>query len=144
MPEIICAEIAHRAGFRTSVGNWISPDGSLITGRNYEEHHWETLVRYLGHEPETENNLQYMHGKVQEGFIRLVFRADVLFQVSCDDIEQIWDDRPNHRMMMEVLEKLRDLSDMDVHIFSERFYVIGKAKDIADHRLDRLQTRVNK
>ncbi len=144
MPEIICAEIAHRAGFSVSVGNWIAPDGALITGHNYEEHHWETLVRYLGHEPEVENNLQYMHEKVNEGFIRLVFRIDVLFQVGHKEMNDIWNDQPNNKAMIEVLKRLSDLVDTDIHIFSEHFYVIGKANDIADHKMDGLQVRINK
>lgn len=140
MSEIICEEIAHKAGFVVSVGNWIAPDGGLILGENYDEHHWETIIRHLGSLPETENNLQWMNDQVDKGFIRLVFRADVMLQVGCRELSEIWSDEPNYKSMMKVLGRLKDIQG-DIHIFSKDFYTIGKAEDIVDKNIDRLQIR---
>jgi len=141
--EIICEKVAHKAGFIVSVGNWIAPDGSLIVGKNYEEHHWETIVRHLGSEPDAENNLQWMNEKVDEGFIRLVFRVDVMFQVGCLEVDEIWSESPNFKTLMKVLARLYDIRG-DIHIFSKSFYAIGLAEDIVSKNLDRLQIRVRK
>ena len=40
----------------------------------------ETIKEHFG-EPQTDNHLSWMHKMIDEGFIRLVFRNDVLFQV---------------------------------------------------------------
>jgi hypothetical protein len=141
--EIICEEVAHKAGFVVSVGNWIAPNGELIVGENYDEHHWETIIKYLGSEPETENNLQWMNDKVGEGFIRLVFRADVMFQVGCAEVNNIWSEQPNYITMISVLKRLNNIQG-DIHVFSKSFYVIGKAEDIVEKNIDRLQIRVQK
>lgn len=143
MSEIICEEVAHKAGFTVSVGNWIAPDGGLIVGENYEEHHWETIIRHLGSEPSAENNLKWMNEKVDEGFIRLVFRADVMLQVGCSEVDDIWSESPNFKTLMKVLGRLNGIQG-DIHIFSPNFYVIGKAEDIVKKDLDRLQIRVQK
>lgn len=141
MSEIICEEVAHKAGFVVSTGNWVAPDGGLILGEHHDEHHWETMVRYLGYKPNTENNLQWMNNKVEEGFIRLVFRADVMFQVGCEDVEDIWSNQPNFNAMLSILKRLVGIEG-DIHIFSRKFYIIGKAGDIVKHGLDKLQIRV--
>lgn len=138
MPELFCEEIAHRAGFTVSVGNWIAPDGSLITGENYETHHWETIQKYLGYTPKTDNHLLWMNEKVAEGYLRLVFRSDVLFQVGCQNKEALWGDSPNMKMMREMLNKIPDI---EIHIFSRTFYIIGLAKDILDKAFDKLQIK---
>ncbi len=143
MSEIICEEVAHKAGFVVSVGNWIAPDGGLILGDNYEEHHWETIIKHLGESPKTENNLQWMNDQVDKGFIRLVFRSDVMIQVGCSDVDKIWYDEPNYKMMMKILGRLTDIQG-DIHIFSKSFYAIGKAEDIVDKNMDNLQIRVQK
>jgi hypothetical protein len=140
--EIICEEIAHQAGFIVSTGNWIAPDGGLILGKHHDEHHWETMTQYLGYEPKTENSLQWMNEQVSLGFIRLVFRADVMFQVGCVNVEDIWSDTPNYRTMLRILEKLKGIGD--VHIFSHNFYIIGKANDITKHGTKNLQIKVYK
>ena len=136
MPELFCEEIAHRAGFIVSVGNWITPDGILILGNSYETHHWETIKKFLNVEPVIENYLTWMNEKVYEGFIRLVFRNDVLFQVGCEKKEDIWSDEPNLTMMREILKRLPEI---EIHIFSRTFYVIGLSKNILDKSLDKLQ-----
>lgn len=143
MSEIICEEVAHKAGFTVSTGNWIAPDGTLVLGEHLDEHHWQTMVRYMGHEPETENNLQWMNDQVELGFIRLVFRADVMFQVGCLEVEDIWSEAPNCKAMIAVLKMLEGI-DGDIHIFSRSFYVIGKSEQIVRHKLDGLQIRVQK
>jgi hypothetical protein len=134
--ELFCEEIAHKAGFIVSVGNWISPDGILITGEDYESHHWETIKKFLGYEPETDNHLSWMNEQVGLGYIRLVFRNDVLFQVGCSCKEEIWSDAPNMTMMRTVLERVPNI---EIHIFSRTFYVIGKSQDILNKNLDALQ-----
>lgn len=138
MSEIICEDLAHRAGFATSVGNWITPEGELILGTNYDDHHWETIVDYLGAEPKTNNRLAYMNNKVGEGYIRLVFRADVLFQVGCENKDELWGNDPQYKSMQTILQKL---GNTDVHVFSRTFYVIGKACDIFYKNMDKLQIR---
>jgi hypothetical protein len=134
--ELFCEEIAHRAGFIVSVGNWIAPDGSLITGDNYETHHWETIQKYFGYTPKTDNHLTWMNEKVAEGYLRLVFRNDVLFQVGCKKKEEIWDETPNMKAMREVLKKIPEI---EIHIFSRTFYMIGSAQNILNKALDKLQ-----
>lgn len=136
--EIICEQLAHQAGFIVSVGNWISPDGSLITGRNYESHHWETLIEHLGQKPETDNHLVFMNNKVNEGYIRLVFRTDVLFQVGANKKEELWGDAPYFQTMRDILKKI---GDTEVHIFSKKFYVIGMANNILNQKMELLQIK---
>lgn len=138
MSKLLCEEIAHRAGFIVSVGNWIAPDGRFIIGENYESHHWETIKKYLAYESEAENHLTWMNQKVQEGYIRLVFRSDVLFQVGCIKKEEIWDDAPNVKVMRDVLKRIPDI---EIHIFSKTFYVIGYAKNILSRDWNRLQIK---
>jgi hypothetical protein len=134
--ELFCEEIAHRAGFIVSVGNWIAPDGTLITGQDYDSHHWETIKKHIGFEPKTDNHLTWMNQQVDAGFIRLVFRNDVLFQVGCAKKEEIWSDAVNMVAMQAVIRKL---PDVEIHIFSRTFYVIGLAQDILEQALDKLQ-----
>ena len=141
MSELLCEEIAHRAGFIVSVGNWIAPNGRLITGENYEGHHWETIKKHFGYEPETENHLTWMNQKVQEGYIRLVFRTDILFQVGCQQKEEIWSDEPNMKALRDILERLPVI---EIHIFSRTFYVIGYAKDMLAQDWDKLQIKEEK
>lgn len=136
MPELFCEEIAHRAGFSVSVGNWIAPDGRLILGDNYETHHWETIKKFLNIEPNTDNNLTWMNQKVSEGYIRLVFRNDVLFQVGCEIKEEVWSEEPNLKIMRDILKRLPEI---EVHIFSRTFYMIGLSKHILSKSLDKLQ-----
>lgn len=138
---LICEELSHAAGFGESVGNWIAPNGELITG-GPEEHHYETLIKYLGCNP-PENQLRWMNEKVEEGFIRLVFRGDVVFQVNAKELDEIWGSRPNYKRMMEVVHNLETL-DADVHIFSRALYVIGHARDIGVRAMDKLQVRINR
>lgn len=139
--EIECEGLAHRAGFLVSVGNWIAPNGALVTGTNYESHHWETLVEYLGSVPDTDNHLAYMNNKVAEGYIRLVFRAQVMFQVGCNQKEDLWGDDLQFCRMHDILRKI---SDTEIHVFSKTFYVIGAAKDIVNRNMDSLQIRETK
>lgn len=136
MPELFCEEIAHRAGFTVSVGNWIAPDGALITGKNYETHHWETIKEHLGYESETTNHLTWMNQQVLEGYIRLVFRNDVLFQVGCKKKEEIWAESPNIITMRDILQKI---SDIEIHIFSRTFYIIGLSCNILAKKWKELQ-----
>lgn len=142
MSELICEELAHKAGFPVSVGNWIAPNGDLILGKE-DQHHWETLVEYWGKEPETDNPLQLMNDTVDDGFIRLVFRSEVMFQVGALGIEDLWGDQPQYCRMMMILEKLSNYA-ADVHIFSRHFYVIGTARDIFQQNLGKLQIKVKK
>ncbi len=141
LPELPCEEVAHRAGFVVSVGNWITPDGLLIIGENYETHHWETIKTYLNIEGDVDNHLKLMNQKVLEGFVRLVFRDDVLFQVGCDSKEDIWGKSPNIKKMRDILVKIPDI---EIHIFSKRFYVIGYSKDILDSNFAKLQIQETK
>lgn len=136
MSELFCEEIAHRAGFIVSVGNWISPNGMLITGKDYESHHWETIQKYLGYETETDNHLTWMNEQVLAGFIRLVFRNDVLFQVGCKTKESIWSDVARFCTMRRILESILDI---EIHIFSKDFYVIGISQDILNKSMGNLQ-----
>ena len=136
MEEVVCEEIAHRAGFTVSVGNWISPEGLLIVGENYDTHHWETIKKHLGHEPEADNHLRWMNEQVSNGYIRLVFRADVFFQVGCDAKEDIWSEKVNLKKLREILSRIPEI---EIHIFSKNFYIIGLADDILNRRIDRLQ-----
>lgn len=137
--EIICEELAHKAGFLISVGNWIAPDGELILGKDYESHHWEILVEYLGYTPETDDRLMYLNNIVDLGYIRLVFRANVMFQIPCKEISEIWDRKTaNLQTMWRILN---NLDDTDVHIFSKTFYIIGAARNIIRNCIDNLQIK---
>ncbi len=138
MDENLCDEIAHRAGFRVPVGNWVAPNGTLILGENYETHHWETIKKHLNVESEPENSLQYMNDRICEGYIRIVIRLDVLFQVSGETIDVVWSNQPNFLRMKDILSKL---GDTEIHIFSKKFYIIGSATDICEDRKDRLQIK---
>ncbi len=138
MSELFCEEIAHRAGFTVSVGNWITPDGALIVGKSYDTHHWETIKKHLGFEPETENHLSWMNDQVTAGYIRLVFRNDVLFQVGCKKKEEIWKESPNNTMLRDILKKIPDI---EIHIFSRTFYIIGLACDILVKDWSKLQIK---
>lgn len=138
MPELICEEIAHQAGFSVSVGNWISPNGDLILGTNYDTHHWETLKEYLNFDTDIDNHLKYMNDRVQDGFIRLVFRSDVLFQVACKKKEDIWGEIPNLIKMREILEKI---SSVEIHIFSRNFYIIGLSRYILRQDMEMLEVK---
>lgn len=138
MSDVICENLAHRAGFIVSVGNWIAPNGDLVTGTDYDHHHWETIVKYLDITPETDNRLSLMNQKVEEGYIRLVFRADVMFQVGCQNKEELWGNSPQFKRMIEILSKL---GDTEVHIFSKTFYVIGTADNISGKKLKMLQIK---
>lgn len=141
MSEIICELIAHKAGFAVSTGNWIAPNGDLIFGKTHDEHHFDTIANYLGIELPSDNHLSWMNEQVDLGFIRLVFREDVMFQVGCLSSEDIWGDGLNYKAMMVVLEKLYEI-DGDIHIFSRNFYVIGKAENIVQKSYDKLDIRV--
>jgi len=136
VPELFCEEIAHRAGFIVSVGNWIAPDGTLVTSKDYNTHHWETIKKYLDSEVKIENQLSWMNQKVDEGYIRLVFRHDVLFQVGCKKKKEIWSEQSNFTVMRGILEKLRDV---EIHIFSKTFYIIGLSQNILSKSIDKLQ-----
>lgn len=136
MPELFCEEIAHQAGFIVSVGNWITPDGALIIGKNYDTHHLETIKEHLGYEPETDNHLTWMNQQIAAGYIRLVFRNDVLFQVKCKKKEEIWEESANIIMMRAILQKIPDI---EIHIFSRTFYIIGLARDILAKEWHKLQ-----
>ena len=140
MPDdLVCEAIARRTGFAVSVGNWIAPDGVLILGWDYESHHWQTLNKFLGKgDHDDPKRLTIMNNAVQEGYIRLVFRADVLFQVGAANIEELWSDSPNYSRMRHLLELIRDI---EIHVFSKNFYVIGLAQAILDKDLDKLQRR---
>lgn len=137
--DLVCEVVARKTGFAVSVGNWITPDGSLILGDNYDSHHWQTLIKYWGEkEHDDPNRLTIMNEAVQDGYIRLVFRADVLFQVGAEDMAELWSDSPNYKRMRQILELIRDI---DIHVFSKNFYVIGTAQAILDNDSDKLQIR---
>lgn len=140
MQKLFCEEIAHRAGFTVSVGNWIAPDGSLIAGKTYDTHHWETIQQHIGYTPETDNHLGWMNQQVGEGYIRLVFRNDVMFQVGCKKKEEIWDESPNMTMLREILKKIPDI---EIHIFSRTFYIIGLSRNILEQNWKQLQVQVD-
>ncbi len=134
--EVICEEIAHRAGFIVSVGNWIAPDGTLIVGKDHEKHHYDTLLEHC--ECNEDNRIRWMNDKVQEGYIRLVFRADVFFQVGCETLDDLWGNEPNIEKMISIL---KNLTGIDIHIFSKTFYVIGLAEYIVNKQTDKLEIR---
>lgn len=136
MDDFIGERIAHEAGFTVSVGNWIIPDGSLIVGKNYESHHWETIQEYYQNKLNPENQLNWMNNMVGKGFIRLVFRDEVFFQVGCFRKEDIWEDYPNYQRMIDILRKI---PKVEVHIFSKTFYLIGLAENFVNKKLDELQ-----
>ena len=138
MDENLCDEIAHRVGFRVPVGNWVTPDGALIAGESYDTHHWETIKQHLNVDPEPENYLKYMNDRICEGYIRIVIRLDVLFQVPGETIDVVWSNQPNFLRMKDILSKL---GDTEIHIFSKKFYIIGSAIDICNHTTDRLQIK---
>ena len=142
MSELVCETVAHRAGFAISVGNWICPDGALILGFDYDSHHWQTLSKYLETNAELcekcENSLVCMNLTIERGFIRLVFREDVCFQVGAKDIDELWSDVPSYKMMMTIIGRLEDI---EMHIFSKRFYIIGKGKSVVRKSIDDLQIR---
>ena len=121
-----------------SVGNWITPDGFLITGKSYNTHHWETIKEHLKYKPETDNHLAWMNQQVMAGYIRLVFRNDVLFQVGCKKKEEIWEEKANVTTMREILNKIQDI---EIHIFSQTFYIIGMACDTLARKWDKLQVQ---
>ncbi len=137
MSEIICENLAHRSGFTVSVGNWIDPNGLLIAGTNYSSHHWETLVEHLQEEPETDNHLSYMNKKVEQGYIRLVFREDVFIQVGGNNLDDLWSEQLNFQRLVKILKKI----DTEIHIFSCHYYLIGNSHDIVQHNIDKLQIR---
>ena len=139
MPELFCEEIAHRAGFVFAIGNWIAPDGGLITGKDHNTHHRGTLEDYFGHK--SDNPLELMNEKVSEVFMRLVFRHDVLFQVGCLAKEEIWGEAPNCKRLVEVLQRI---PEVEVHIFSRTFYIVGKAGDVVAQEFSRLQIQEDK
>lgn len=136
MDENPCDDIARQSGFVVPVGNWITPNGDLIFGTDHDTHHWETLKQYLVIEGEVDNNLHYMNERICEGYIRIVIRFDVLFQVHGEDISVVWCDKPNFLRMRYILGKL---GDTEVHVFSKKFYMIGSAMDVCNHVLQRLQ-----
>ena len=142
--NLICEEIARRAGFIVSVGNWITPDGTLILGYDYQSHHWHTLLQHWGDSVNQsmclncEDHLQCMNMAVDRGYIRLVFRADVLFQVGAKKMDDLWSDSPNCKRMMDIL---RPLTDVDVHVFSHNFYIIGLSQHIIDWDIEKLQIK---
>lgn len=137
MSEIICIENAHRAGFNLSVGNWIAPNGDLICGAADGDHHFETAKRYCNLE-QIDNQLVWMNDLVRNGYIRLVFRADILFQVGCAGINEIWSDSPNYMRMIEIL---RRIPGVEIHIFSSGFYLIGKSEEIVERNFQQLQIK---
>lgn len=137
MSEIICLENAHRAGFNLSVGNWIAPNGGLICGESDSDHHFETAKKYCKPE-QIDNQLYWMNSLVQDGYIRLVFRADILFQVGCSNVDDIWSDSPNYMRMIDIL---RRIPGVEIHIFSSRFYLIGKSEEIVKRDFQQLQLK---
>lgn len=120
-----CEQLAQRAGFDVSVGNWILPDGGLIKGENYETHHWETIKKYIDNQ--CDNQLKLMNQKISEGYIRVVIRTDLSFQMH-GSLDDIWSDKPNCKTLINILKKV---NSVDVHVFSKTFYVIGTSKNIA-------------
>ena len=144
MPDLICEEISRKAGFLVSVGNWIAPDGALICGTDYDTHHWETILKYFGGGIETDNQLKYVNDLVFDGFIRLVFRADVCLHVGATRVDDLWSEQPNYCRMISVLGAISNMEDVDIHIFSLDFYVIGRAKDIVHKKKGELQIEEKK
>lgn len=143
MAELICEELAHAAGFTASVGNWISPNGDLISG-DEGQHHLETLLQYVHRDEAPENGLHWMNECVELGFIRLVFRHDVMFQIGAYAVDDLWGNKPNYQRMRDVLNGLTEHTDVDIYIFSRAFYVIGSAESILNRRMDRLEVRNNR
>ncbi len=133
MQELPCEKIAHQAGFNVSVGNWIAPNGTLITGQNDKSNHWETIKAYLEYEPETDNHLAWMNNQVNKGYIRIMFRINTLFQAGCLNKKELWTDKPNFHQMRVILKRI---PDVQVYIFSRQFYIIGCAKDFLDRNFD--------
>jgi len=140
--DLICEEISRRAGFAVSVGNWIAPDGAIICGTNYETHHWETIKEHFKGEVKTDNQLEYMNKIIHDGFIRLVFRADVCFQVGCDNVDELWSEQLNYKRMISILEAIKNIEGVDIHIFSKHFYMIGSAVSIITKDKKKLQIKV--
>ena len=141
MEEAICETVAHKAGFAFSVGNWISPDGMLITGEHDYTHHFETLINYLDKIENTDNDLKLMNEYVEKGYIRIVFRNDAMFHINAVDMEEIWGDSPNYKRLILILNRLNNI---EIHIFSKMFYIIGFAQYIVAHDLDSLEIRKKK
>ncbi len=79
-----------------------------------------------------------MNDKVKEGFIRLVFRADILFQVGCEKKKDIWSKQPNYRCMIDILRKLNTI---EAHIFSKSFYIIGQSRFIVNKEMKKLEIK---
>ncbi len=143
MSELICEQLAHSAGFPESVGNWIAPNGDLIYGRG-NKHHLTTIMEYRGVSREPENALHWMNQCVNEGFIRLVFRCDIVFQVDCSEVVEIWGERTNYRRMREILSNLLLHDDVDIHIFSQNLYLIGSACSIIEKKMNNIQIKENR
>jgi len=141
MSDLVCETVARRAGFAVSVGNWIAPDGSLILGWS-ESNHWKTINKHWSKENyDDAEMLSIMNKAVADGYLRLVFRADVCFQVGADKLDDLWSELPNYKRMMDLL---RTIKDIEVHIFSKTFYAIGIAQSVLDKNLDSLQIREKK
>ena len=142
MSDLICEEVSRRAGFLVSVGNWIAPNGDLVCGTDYETHHWETIHEYFKGDIETDNRLEYMNNIIHDGFIRLVFRADVCFQVAAENVDDLWSDQPNYKEMIRILDAIKEFDEVDIHIYSHHFYINGSADFIASQNKDELQIKV--
>ena len=130
------------AGFPFCVGNWITPTGDLIFGDDPETDHCQTLLKYLGTsvnlDEVTDNQIRWTNNKVSEGFIRLVFRDDMLVQVGAKAKEELWSEKRNYKRLRDILSKIEDA---EVHLFSKTFYIVGSAKNIIEQKLNRLQIK---
>ncbi len=130
-----CEDLAGLAGFAYPVGNWIAPNGDLILADSPETDHCETLSSYLDHSDLGDNKISWTNSKVEEGYIRLVFRHDIMVQVNCVKKEELWDEKPNLKMLMEILSRL---SSAEVHLFSKKFYLVSSADNIIGRNFDRM------
>ena len=129
-------ELAQKAGFKVPFGNWISPDGTFIISDSEENQHCQTLQSYLNETP-GDNHLTWMNNHVTKGFIRIIFRNDIMCQVP-GVMEDLWSEEPNFKKLLFILHRL---DDTEVHVFSREFYIIGIAKDISHGRIDECKVR---
>lgn len=127
----------NKIGFKVPFGNWIAPDGTFIISDHPDHQHAYTLEHYLGEKP-TVNPLRWMNEHVEQGFIRIIMRDYVMFQVS-GHLEDLWSSVITYQKLRYLLKLL---GDTQIHIFSSFFYIIGRASDIKEKRISLCELRI--
>lgn len=139
MSDIECEDIAQMMGLKISVGNWITPEGKIIYGHDYEHHHWETIKNHLKQDSSNESNLSYMNSLVEKDhYIRIVLRSNVWFQVGGDSYEDIWTERADFITMRYLLSTIPQIES---HIFSSKFCIVGSSDKILKKDLSFLEIK---